>query len=292
MTGAAAHPLERALELQAEGPRATHERGPVVVQLEIGEALQVDHDVLRARRDTAAHTAAGAERQQGDALGPGVLHERDDLGSGSRPHDRRRQVPRRCVSQADQLSRPKIARVREQVGRVATEGEIRNVLGEAVDRIHGSPCNARLGRRIRGRRVMVRLSIGRQREIPWALWIFGTLAVAAACGGPSSASGGANTPDDDPADLSRDDGDEASSSGDGAETASAPPASCQGEDCFECGAGFCLTGYYCDRTAPGGPACSWLPECPDAPSCDCVRSVLGKGCSCEEAGSGLFVECE
>src|SRR5262245_54273803 len=37
---------------------------------------------------------------------------------------------------------------------------------------------------------------------------------------------------------------------------------CADGTCFRCGAGFCMTGFFCDEGAAGGAACSWLPSCP------------------------------
>ena len=48
----------------------------------------------------------------------------------------------------------------------------------------------------------------------------------------------------------------------------------------------CPKGFYCDEQAEGGPACSWLPDCPENADCVCVKAALGSGCSCEEYGDG------
>ncbi|MBX3131502.1 MAG: hypothetical protein KF718_32595 [Polyangiaceae bacterium] len=69
---------------------------------------------------------------------------------------------------------------------------------------------------------------------------------------------------------------------------SAAAAACQDADCFACGEGLCPKGFYCDRQAPGGPACSWLPECATNTSCACLGRVLGDACACTESGGGSF----
>jgi hypothetical protein len=66
--------------------------------------------------------------------------------------------------------------------------------------------------------------------------------------------------------------------------------SCDDGTCSPCGDSFCLSGWYCDETAQGGPACGWLTECAEKPSCSCVTSVFS-GCSCEEKGGGVHLSC-
>lgn len=68
--------------------------------------------------------------------------------------------------------------------------------------------------------------------------------------------------------------------------------SCDDGTCFRCGDSICPKGFYCDKDARGGPACSWLPACAEAPSCSCVQQALGSGCSCEEEGGGVIVDCD
>jgi hypothetical protein len=77
------------------------------------------------------------------------------------------------------------------------------------------------------------------------------------------------------------------------ESAAAPPTAdaCADGSCFECGAGFCLAGFFCDEGAEGGAACSWLPSCPARASCDCIERVLGPGCKCQKSGGGVSVSC-
>jgi hypothetical protein len=73
---------------------------------------------------------------------------------------------------------------------------------------------------------------------------------------------------------------------------SAPRAACEDGACFECGSGTCPQAWYCDENAPGGAACSWLPECSKKLDCACVGKALGKACSCAEADGGLHVKCK
>jgi|SoiMethySBSTD1v2_1073268.scaffolds.fasta_scaffold07173_5 hypothetical protein len=76
-----------------------------------------------------------------------------------------------------------------------------------------------------------------------------------------------------------------------AEPASGGSVSCSDGSCFECGKGFCMTGFYCDEAAEGGAACSWLPSCAKKASCDCVERALGAGCRCKESGGAVSVSC-
>lgn len=65
---------------------------------------------------------------------------------------------------------------------------------------------------------------------------------------------------------------------------------CADGTCFICGEGMCPLGAYCDVSAPSGPACAWLSECPQEPSCACIERVLGAACSCQ-ASQGPLVTC-
>jgi hypothetical protein len=77
------------------------------------------------------------------------------------------------------------------------------------------------------------------------------------------------------------------------EPAPPPPApKCDDGSCFECGEGLCPKGFYCDASAQGGPACSWLPECAKDPSCACLKKELGKDCNCESGAGGPQVTCQ
>lgn len=67
--------------------------------------------------------------------------------------------------------------------------------------------------------------------------------------------------------------------------------SCADGTCFECGSGLCPQGAYCDASAPGGPACGWIQECPGSPSCACLVKVLGAACSCDAGAGAPQVTC-
>ncbi len=115
--------------------------------------------------------------------------------------------------------------------------------------------------------------------------------LAAACGGTSgkSAESAADASDEAERESSWDEERE-----DGGEAGPSTPAGpdCSDGTCFECGDGLCPVGFYCDERAPGGPACSWLPECAEKATCSCVLGVLGSSCSCDDSDQGPRVSCE
>lgn len=119
----------------------------------------------------------------------------------------------------------------------------------------------------------------------------GALLTAVACGGTSpepksSASADETYESEASGDRDTDPGE------DGADTepvAKVDP--CADGTCFRCAESVCLSGWYCDEAAPGGPACSWLPDCAAKPSCRCLTKALGASCSCREEGGGLHVTC-
>jgi hypothetical protein len=125
---------------------------------------------------------------------------------------------------------------------------------------------------------------------------FGALValVSAGCGGATSTGGGAKSEDEAAGSKSKKGGGsdrDGEGEGDEEPAASTPASRCADGTCFECGAGLCPKGFYCDEGAPGGAACGWLPECAASPSCGCVKQGLGSACNCEERSSGLFVKC-
>ena len=75
-------------------------------------------------------------------------------------------------------------------------------------------------------------------------------------------------------------------------TSTTPAGYCDDATCFDCGETFCLPGWYCDETIPGGPACSAVDECGQESSCGCVEAALGADCRCEERNGGVFVRCD
>jgi len=67
---------------------------------------------------------------------------------------------------------------------------------------------------------------------------------------------------------------------------------CDDGTCSRCGAGLCPSGWYCDESASGGPACGWLPECARKSSCGCLTTKLGAACKCSEQSGGLHLTCK
>ncbi|HEV8244180.1 MAG TPA: hypothetical protein VGP93_00290 [Polyangiaceae bacterium] len=65
---------------------------------------------------------------------------------------------------------------------------------------------------------------------------------------------------------------------------------CEDGTCSSCGSGICPSGWYCDESAKGGPACGWLPDCASKLSCGCVSRVFSS-CSCQEKSGGVHVTC-
>lgn len=120
---------------------------------------------------------------------------------------------------------------------------------------------------------------------------FALLALAlSSCGGSGTSGPGAKGPKDK---ASKTDGNGEGEDAESGEAESTPAASrCADGSCFECGAGLCPKGFYCDEKAGGGPACAWLPECASNTGCACVKAGLGGGCSCEERSGGTFVKCD
>jgi hypothetical protein len=111
--------------------------------------------------------------------------------------------------------------------------------------------------------------------------------------GLTCACGGASTEGPASADDVDESGDsESFEAGEGPASAGPSGPDCSGGTCFSCGESMCLPGYYCDHDVAGGPACSWLPECVESASCDCVKKVLGKSCDCEERNGGTYVSCK
>jgi hypothetical protein len=115
-----------------------------------------------------------------------------------------------------------------------------------------------------------------------------------ACGGSER---GAAAPDGESGEASSESSSDGASSDaseddESSETSEAAPAkpSCDDGTCTMCGDALCPKGWYCDETAPGGPACGWLPECAEKASCACVKKAF-KGCACEEGSGGARISC-
>ena len=116
------------------------------------------------------------------------------------------------------------------------------------------------------------------------------LPLMAACGGGAAE----NAPAASAHEKASPEPNEASATDDApAEEESAPPrSSCDDGTCSACGTGMCPTGWYCDESASSGPACSWLPQCAQKSSCNCLTAALGSACKCEEQNGGLHVTCK
>jgi hypothetical protein len=98
------------------------------------------------------------------------------------------------------------------------------------------------------------------------------------CGGTTTKAQSASDADDE--------------SGEYADEAVGFASQCDDGTCFPCAEnGICPIGYFCDESAAAGPACEWLPECPEEATCSCVLGVLGESCSCEERDGGVYVSC-
>ena len=124
-----------------------------------------------------------------------------------------------------------------------------------------------------------------------AAWLF-LLAISCA-GGSASKPADSASAEGDSAEASADESQDETASADaedGPSESSPRRQSCDDGTCSPCGAGFCLTGWYCDETAKGGPSCGWLRECPEKASCACLNRVFS-GCSCEEKGGGVHLTC-
>ncbi|MEI9941259.1 MAG: hypothetical protein WDO69_28910 [Pseudomonadota bacterium] len=117
---------------------------------------------------------------------------------------------------------------------------------------------------------------------------YGVLLVA--CGGGAA---GSDPPAKAPHELSNTHADEPAANEESEpEPAEAPKAGlCDDGTCSPCGAGVCPSGWYCDESASGGPACGWLPRCAQKSSCGCLTGKLGAGCKCSEQSGGLHVTC-
>jgi len=113
----------------------------------------------------------------------------------------------------------------------------------------------------------------------------------AACGGGGAAGSDAPAKAPHTATSTRADAVESSEEA-AAEPAEAPKAAlCDDGTCSPCGGGVCPSGWYCDESASGGPACGWLPRCAPKASCACLSGKLGAGCKCSEQDGGLHVTC-
>lgn len=117
------------------------------------------------------------------------------------------------------------------------------------------------------------------------------LTVLSACGGGTTAGKPAENAESAGDEASSDSGEAAADAEEEEAASEAPAAACSDGTCTPCGEGMCPNGWYCDETAKGGAACSWLPECAKKPGCACIERALS-GCSCEERDGGQHVSCK
>jgi hypothetical protein len=134
---------------------------------------------------------------------------------------------------------------------------------------------------------------GLPRALSLSALLFSSLLLA--CGGstpaadsPSSAEEGSSASGGDTESGSSD---AAGDDGEGSAPAEPEKPRCDDGTCSPCGDALCPSGWYCDESAPGGPACGWLPECASKASCACVKRAFS-GCSCEDQGGSAHVRCE
>jgi len=80
------------------------------------------------------------------------------------------------------------------------------------------------------------------------------------------------------------------SQSDEAEESAPKRNSCDDGTCSVCGNSMCPSGWYCDESAKGGPACGWVPECLSKLSCGCLTKKFSS-CSCEEKSGGVHLSC-
>jgi hypothetical protein len=121
-------------------------------------------------------------------------------------------------------------------------------------------------------------------------------ALVVACGGSTPA---ADAPSSGEGSSSDSDGEGASQSGssdasdgehEGSATAEPAKPRCDDGTCSPCGDALCPSGWYCDESAPGGPACGWLPEYAGKATCSCVKRAFS-GCSCEDQAGSAHLRC-
>ena len=122
-------------------------------------------------------------------------------------------------------------------------------------------------------------------------WFLGCALAFAACGGGSGATNAPAQGAHD-ADSKEPESDDATDEDSAREEAAPKAAPCDDGTCSPCGSGICPSGWYCDESAAGGPACGWLPSCAQKSSCACLTAKLGSSCSCREQAGGLHVTCK
>ncbi len=181
----------------------------------------------------------------------------------------------------DQSTWPEISRVRQAICRATTGAQPRDRLRYGTLEVH-TVLVARALRDV----YLAAAPVFRRKNILWPAALSAMWFALAACGGAGASGAGQSKTGGTGAGAA---GADSESSGDGAPTGPTLP-SCDDGTCFNCGDGLCPKGFYCDAQAAGGPACSWLPECAESPSCTCLEKVLGSDCRCAEKNGGVFCE--
>lgn len=122
----------------------------------------------------------------------------------------------------------------------------------------------------------------RRSRVSWFLWLGILFSAGVGCGGNA---GHVRSAREESAGADQMQG------GSDEDAVTSPLLDCGNGTCQRCGSGICPEGSYCDESASGGPACSWIPECVDTIGCDCLLRVLGSHCECDERDGGAYVSC-
>ncbi|MEO6601313.1 MAG: hypothetical protein ABIQ16_15655 [Polyangiaceae bacterium] len=123
---------------------------------------------------------------------------------------------------------------------------------------------------------------------PFVLW----LSFAACGGGAPPANAPTSSASGHDSDSSESSSADSATDDTPAEEEAPQVGACDDGTCSPCGSGICPSGWYCDESAKGGPACGWLPACAQKSSCGCVTAKLGSSCKCSEQSGGLHVTCK
>ena len=137
------------------------------------------------------------------------------------------------------------------------------------------------------------MGVGSRSQRSSALFVLCGLALTyiGACGGSEASTGPSAKSAHETASADRaahDAHDEAAPDSDSPAEEEAPKAGpCDDGTCFTCGSGICPSGWYCDESAPGGPACGWVPGCEKKKSyCNCLSEALHHQCACINDDAG------
>ncbi len=99
--------------------------------------LEIDHEGVRARQDSSAHTAAGPEGDERDALPRCPAYEQRELVRGLWPCDRTGLMPGGAAgANAEVMARPQVAAVRQAIGFVDARAERGQGISKALQNRH------------------------------------------------------------------------------------------------------------------------------------------------------------